>query len=740
MRKRSPLAALALSLATALLSCSLPAGEPAASGEAGGLVVELGGARLIAPGLDLKVASYEVSGTGPEGASFKATGPGPRFEIKKLAFGDWVVTVRGFNAAGAVVGSGFAPAVVRTGETNSVPISVRPLEGEGTLSLGVKWNAADLDRPSVKARLAPAAGEAMDLAFALDGATAAYSGEVPAGYYTLSVQLLDNGIVVAGAVDVVRVAKGALSAGSFEFKEVNKPGGTIEVLVDLAMADPLEVALKTTSGVGPAYAASVPEGTNATFVWYVNGESAAVGPTFSLAKREAAFYRVDVIGFTADGTRAGSATTSIRTISPLQGDLGTRFTRTETYPGIQKPALSDDQMAADLINIYKALRTKIVPFYFVDGAREAAGDGYVLRAGANGDIDGWPADLTSVTQSEAHGYAMLMMVLLNDIEPMAREVFDGLYRVSVNFPSADDERVMSWIVPGTGDFSAKKQASATDGDMDMAYALIMASKLWDGGPGYGLSYLDAAKRAIAGLKANNVLRGEGPYFPRMGIGDHLGYHNYDLYKATRPCDLMVDHFDAFAAVTGDPEWTAIADVAANLIIPEMQSGARVLLPDFLGSPTDAPTTIAAFKGISDEAGGIYDDLYYYNSCRVPWRFAVGYAHTKREGLKASVDKINDWLVSKPQHQRNGVFNPGSTIACYTLEGEFQPSFQGGWTWYDTCFMAPWTAGLSLAGPDKLDALTASWNRVKRPANSYYSDSLALLSLLYVSGNWWDPLP
>ena len=111
-------------------------------------------------------------------------------------------------------GTGTTIAQVSTGETTSVTVTVNPITGTGTLSLGVNWPASQVQTPTINASLIPALGSAQSLPFTISGATASYSNtSVGNGYYTLDFTLIDNSIIVAGAVDVVRIVTG-LSEGT----------------------------------------------------------------------------------------------------------------------------------------------------------------------------------------------------------------------------------------------------------------------------------------------------------------------------------------------------------------------------------------------------------------------------------------------------------------------------------------------------------------------------------------------
>jgi uncharacterized repeat protein (TIGR02543 family) len=149
------------------------------------------------------------------------------------------------------------------------------------------------------------------------------------GYYTLGFTLLDTGIVVAGAVDVVRIVTGQTTSGTYAFSTVNAPGGTIQVNINANMQNPLNVAIAGSSaslsqGSTQTLTASVSNYTgNVVYVWYVNGVSAATGSSFTFGSGTTAgyTYRIDVTAFTADGTQAGSATTNVQETTASQGSV-----------------------------------------------------------------------------------------------------------------------------------------------------------------------------------------------------------------------------------------------------------------------------------------------------------------------------------------------------------------------------------------------------------------------------------
>ncbi|MCG8478404.1 MAG: hypothetical protein MI724_04850 [Spirochaetales bacterium] len=164
--------------------------------------------------------------------------------MESLAFGEWTITASALNGEGIVIGSGGETVTVITGETVTAAITVVPIEGVGTLDLTVTWNEGDIQSPSIDAELVPTTGVPLDLAFTIDGAVATYTSDtIATGYHTLSIQLLDNGIVTAGAVEVARIVDGAATSGDYLFDRVNQEGGAIDIVITPELADPLTVSI-----------------------------------------------------------------------------------------------------------------------------------------------------------------------------------------------------------------------------------------------------------------------------------------------------------------------------------------------------------------------------------------------------------------------------------------------------------------------------------------------------------------
>lgn len=319
-------------LLTTLLSCSFlaPQLSPPTSKNAT-LVLSIGGntARTLLPAIDMTIASYQINGTGPNGQTFSQSTTQASYEVSGLVAGVWNVTVAALNASGQNIGIGSGSATLSVGTPTSLAITVTPIQGNGTVSLTTTWPATEVALPSLVASLLPPAGTAIPVNYTISsGSATATNSAVPSGYYTLSQTLLDNGVLVMGAVEVVRVVAGQTTSGTFDFSNLNMADPTLGIDITPAMNDPLSVTISgATSTLTVGGTMTITTGVsgytgNVTYVYYLNGTAKAEGtsasPTWSFGSDLAAGnYRLDVTAFSADGLRAGSATASFTVVSPI---------------------------------------------------------------------------------------------------------------------------------------------------------------------------------------------------------------------------------------------------------------------------------------------------------------------------------------------------------------------------------------------------------------------------------------
>lgn len=375
------------------------------------------------------------------------------------------------------------------------------------------------------------------------------------------------------------------------------------------------------------------------------------------------------------------------------------FPQSLTYPGCGKPAgISQAELDADTTAFYRYYRER----YFRPSKGGAAGTGYYI------DRPDTYQGGAYMTISEAHGYGMIILALMAGHDPEARERFDGFCVFFDRHRSRSNPELMSWVVPE--DEGPLANDSATDGDMDIAYALLLAHVQW-GSTGQ-VDYLGKARILIdKGLKASNL----GPgYRTLLGDWDKNGLN-------TRSSDWMTGHFRAFHQATGDAAWAHAGATAYGLIADLTRSHAPVtgLMPDFVVGDPPRPAPSGFLERPQDGA-------YSWNACRVPLRLAADFAHTGSKEARAALVKTSRWL----REATGG--DPEAIQAGYALDGTPLS------TSASTAFTAPFLAGC-MADPDAGGYLAEGWKLLGRPGG-YYPDSLTMLSMLLLSGNWWAPEP
>lgn len=323
------------------------------------------------------------------------------------------------------------------------------------------------------------------------------------------------------------------------------------------------------------------------------------------------------------------------------------------------------------------------------------------------------------TVSEGHGYGMLAAAIMHGHDPEARTIFDGLYAYYEAHPSSINPALMAWAQDDSCQ-NVMGDASATDGDLDIAYALLLAHAQW--GSDGAVDYLQAAERIIGAIlesevhPANSVL-----------LGDWASDPSSSHYTGTRTSDLMISQLRAFGAATGVARWNDVVDRSYAVIdsLQDSYAGATGLLPDFAtgaagGTPQPAP--VGWLEGDND-------GRYGWNACRTPWRIATDYLMSGDPRARAAVQPLNAWIRAATGD------DPGAIAAGYELDGQSTAGYQS------LAFTAPFAVSAMIEPPTGTNEpwLNALWDEViARGSESYYEDSIKLFVMIVVSGNWWTP--
>ncbi len=369
------------------------------------------------------------------------------------------------------------------------------------------------------------------------------------------------------------------------------------------------------------------------------------------------------------------------------------------HPDTILPGRSRSQLDADVVAAYESWKRD-----------------YLLEVDAGA---AWPplyrvsfgSDAPERSVSEGIGYGMLLTVLMAGQDPDARTYFDGLWRFARLHPSSIDTRFMAWQVPAR----AGGDAAAFDGDADMALALLMADRQW--GSGGEIDYRREASLRIEALFESMI--GPDSRLPMLGdwvdpYGAHRNQHT------PRSSDFMPASFRAFGSVDG--RWLDVYQAVLDLVgqMQATHAPRTGLLPDFI-EPDDGGGYRPASAGFLE---GPHDGDYHYNAGRLPLRLGMDGLLQGGQAL-TSLRRIAAFAAARVE---GGVERMG---AGFTLDGKPYGDY------FTTFFAAPFAVAL-MSDPQYQAALDALYEAIRARRENYYEDSIKLLSLMLLSGNFWTP--
>ncbi|WP_457032688.1 glycosyl hydrolase family 8 [Kitasatospora sp. P5_F3] len=306
--------------------------------------------------------------------------------------------------------------------------------------------------------------------------------------------------------------------------------------------------------------------------------------------------------------------------------------------------------------------------------------------------------------AEGQGYGMVVTALMAGADSNARTVFDGMVKYMIAHPSVNNANLLA-AEQDTSCKSVNGSDSATDGDLDVAYGLLLADKQWGSAGSY--NYKDLAVKHINAIKASEI----NPTTHLLKLGDWSSSGD-QYYYMSRSSDWMIDHFRAFKKATGDGSWDAIRTAHQNLITSQQATYAAGtgLLADFVVNTNSTPKPAAGQVLESPNDGD-----YSWNACRDPWRIGTDAVTSGDAASLASARKLNSWIKSKAGG------NPSNIVTGYHLNGSAYDSGN------DMAFTAPFVV-TAMTDPGSQAWLDALWNKLAATSitpSTYYGGSVQL---------------
>ncbi|MFF5287537.1 glycosyl hydrolase family 8 [Streptomyces sp. NPDC013171] len=319
--------------------------------------------------------------------------------------------------------------------------------------------------------------------------------------------------------------------------------------------------------------------------------------------------------------------------------------------------------------------------------------------------------------AEAQGYGMVVTATMAGADPDAKKIFDGLVKWKIDHPSSVNPNLLA-AEQDTACKSVNGGDGATDGDMDVAYGLLLADRQWGSTGTY--NYKDLALKHIAAIKKDEV----NATTKLLKLGDWSSSGD-QYYYITRTSDWMADHFRAFRAASGDTTWDAVRN-AHQTQISRLQStyaSGTGLLPDFVVD-TDTTPRPAPGQVLEDPNDG----AYWWNACRTPWRIGDDAVTSGDATSLAAARKVNGWIKAKTGG------DPNKIAVGYKLNGTQISSGS------EAAFFAPFAVA-AMTDPGSQAWLDALWSKMLATpidTSSYFSASIQLQVMITASGNHWVP--
>ncbi len=313
------------------------------------------------------------------------------------------------------------------------------------------------------------------------------------------------------------------------------------------------------------------------------------------------------------------------------------------------------------------------------------------------------------TVSEGIGYGMILAVYMND-----QPLFDNLWKYEQSH--LDGNGLMHWEIGPDGKTTSGGSGAATDGDEDMAWALVMADKQWGGKGTLSETYLATAQKLIGLIWTHEVDQSRG-YM--LKPGDQWG--NVDI---TNPSYFAPAYYRVFGQVTDKvSDWDKV--IAGNYDILEKSLNAASgnasngLVPAWCNS-----------SGVPVEAYSGAPKHFQNDSTRTPFRVGQDYCYFGEPRAKSYLDKITSFYVGV------GV---SKIVDGYALDGTPRPEKATNGL-QPASFVGP--AGVGAMSDTKyqpfLDEAYAAVATLKLTAGTiYYQKSWTALSLLMMTGNFAD---
>ncbi len=254
----------------------------------------------------------------------------------------------------------------------------------------------------------------------------------------------------------------------------------------------------------------------------------------------------------------------------------------------------------------------------------------------------------NITTSEGQSYTLMRAAWMDD-----QETFDKSWKWTKDNMQRDD-KLLSWKFGKTADGSygilqdQGGQNTATDADVDVAYALIMAANRWKED-----DYLYDAKAMIDAIWEKEIVTINGQ--PTL-VANDIERNNPESV-IVNPSYFAPYAYRVFAKIDPKHDWNKVVDSSYSLLFAATDSPLDKKSSDGL-----APN----WMRVNRTTGQVSPDKnldtnYGYDAFRTPWRLALDYRYNKDVRAKQVLEKST--TLSKQWDDR------GQLAAVYSHDGK-----------------------------------------------------------------------
>jgi endo-1,4-beta-D-glucanase Y len=281
------------------------------------------------------------------------------------------------------------------------------------------------------------------------------------------------------------------------------------------------------------------------------------------------------------------------------------------------------------------------------------------------------------TFSEGMGYGMLLAVGNSD-----RTALDALW--AYYKAHEDSNGLMNWQTKDCGS-TIYGQNGASDGDEDVAMALVQADAKWGG-------YKTDATALINAIKKYETAAGPPSY---LLPGDAIGGWSAGTVN---PSYFAPGYWHVWATYMNDPFWNQLATDAYTMLAAyqklTISSSTGALVPEWGTS--------------SGQVSGGPD--YGYNACRTPWRVAVDYAWFQTAAAQTFLQNVSSYVDAK------------GGVASVPFDK-------------NSAFLGPFALSGMAVSQAKADTYLNAWLSANMDDNPYFQGSIRGLCLLVANCNF-----